>query len=371
MWLFSVFMFLIFIVLGVVSGLTPLFSRQSTPFGVSVRGRHDRIEEKKKSFALWNIIAAFLLGLPMFVFPLMEDSQQAEMISSIYMVAAILIFMLISFGLYLKYRKEIMAWKSREGEQTDPGEKKVVVDTSYHQKLEARSHWTFLIWQLVIIIIPVIIAMIFYDAIPDQIPINWDSQFQVNNWVDKSVWTVLALPGIQVLMIPVFNFSHHAIIKSKQRLSPLDPQKASEKSRRFREAWSGVLFIMTIATQILISFLFLYSLFGKDQSTWLLFTSILLYLLVVIAGPLYLTLKYGQAGEKLLDEEDQYYQDPDEEDAWKWGLFYVNKQDPSVFVEKRFGIGSTLNLARWQAWAFIGGLILFILLTLAWTFLLT
>lgn len=371
MWYFSLFMFLIFIVTGVISGVTPMYSRQSTPFGVAVRGRHDFIEEKKRSFAWWNIGASILVALPMFIFPFMENTERAEIVSSIYLLAAFLIFFLISVGLYFKYRKEIMDWKSRQEDQMIEGEKRVVVDTSYHQQLQARSHWSFALWQLVIIVIPVILAFVFYDAIPDRIPVHWDSQFQVDGWMEKSVWTVLALPGIQLLMIPVFNFSHHAIIRSKQRLSPLDPKKASEKSRRFREAWSRVLFLITLATQLLLSMLFLYSLFGRGRYMGLFIAGLLIYLLSTLAGPLYLTIKYGQAGEKLLDEEEQYYQDPDEEDYWKWGLFYINKEDPSVFVEKRFGIGSTLNLARWQAWLFIGGLLLFVLLTLLWAALLT
>jgi uncharacterized membrane protein len=28
---------------------------------------------------------------------------------------------------------------------------------------------------------------------------------------------------------------------------------------------------------------------------------------------------------------------------WVWGLFFVDREDPSIMVEKRFGIGYTLN----------------------------
>ena len=172
-------------------------------------------------------------------------------------------------------------------------------------------------------------------------------------------------------MIPVFNYSNHAIVKSKQRLSPLDPVKASEKSRRFREAWSNFTFAITIATQLLISILFLYSLFSQGENTWILIATIAIYLVFTLGGTLYLTFKYGQAGEKLLGEEEQYYQDPDEEVQWKWGMIYYSKEDPSVFVEKRFGIGSTLNLARWQAWLVVLGILLFIVLTIIWSIALT
>ncbi|MBV8199549.1 MAG: DUF1648 domain-containing protein [Acidobacteria bacterium] len=35
---------------------------------------------------------------------------------------------------------------------------------------------------------------------------------------------------------------------------------------------------------------------------------------------------------------------------WKAGIFYVNPDDPAIFVEKRFGIGYTLNFAHPVSW---------------------
>ena len=58
----------------------------------------------------------------------------------------------------------------------------------------------------------------------------------------------------------------------------------------------------------------------------------------------------------------------DEERFLKWGVLYYNPEDPSLFVEKRFGIGSTLNMARWQAWLFIAGLLAFVVLTIVLSF---
>ncbi|GAA0359606.1 DUF1648 domain-containing protein [Alkalibacterium iburiense] len=371
MWVFSILMFFIFIIMGITTGLTPLFSRQATPFGVAVAGKHTFVEKQKKRFALWNVSASVVLGLPLFLIPFMEDAERAEWASAIYVTAGMGVFLFFSFILYLKFRSNILKWKQSLPEVEQKKAKRVVVDMNYHQKLKAKSHATFFIWQLAIILIPVILAFAFYDRIPEEIPIHWDSQFEVTRTISKSIWGILALPGIQVLMIPVFNYSNHAIVRSKQRLSPLDPKEASEKSRRFREAWSNFTFGITIATQLLLSSLFLYSLFSQARFNWFLITVIILYLLFTVGGTLYLTLKYGQAGEKLLEEEEQYYEDPDEESQWVYGIFYYNKEDPSVFVEKRFGIGSTLNLARWQSWLVVVGIVLFIVLTIVWSITLT
>lgn len=35
---------------------------------------------------------------------------------------------------------------------------------------------------------------------------------------------------------------------------------------------------------------------------------------------------------------------------WKLGIFYLNPEDDSIFVPKRFGIGYTLNFARPVSW---------------------
>lgn len=371
MWLFSIIMYMTFIIMGVVTGLTPLFGRQSTPFGVAVAGKHEYLEERKKKFAIWNILTGLILGLPVFFFPTMTDTAQAEMTTSIYVIVGIIIFLIVSALLYLKFRSDVKKWKETlpQGEQQKA--KKLVIDMNYHDKMNTKSHFTFFIWQFIIILIPIVIAFAFYDRIPNEIPVNFDAEFNVNRTITKSFWGVLALPGIQILMIPVFNYSNYAIVKSKQKLSPLDPKEASEKSRRYREAWSNAIFAITIATQLLISFLFLYSLFGQGRMTWMLITVIVVFLLFSIGLPLYLTVKYGQAGEKLLDEEEQYYEDPEEEAYWKFGVFYFNRDDPSVFVEKRFGIGTTVNYGNWKAWLFIGGIVLFTILIIVWSMALT
>jgi uncharacterized membrane protein len=42
---------------------------------------------------------------------------------------------------------------------------------------------------------------------------------------------------------------------------------------------------------------------------------------------------------------------------WKLGLFYVNRNDPAVFIEKGFGIGYTLNLGHPSTWVFLAVLV--------------
>ncbi|WP_276360618.1 DUF5808 domain-containing protein [Daejeonella sp. H1SJ63] len=55
--------------------------------------------------------------------------------------------------------------------------------------------------------------------------------------------------------------------------------------------------------------------------------------------------------------------DKQNNDLWRFGIIYYNPNDPSVWVEKRVGIGWTLNFAHVRSY-FIMGLILAIPLAL-------
>ena len=45
------------------------------------------------------------------------------------------------------------------------------------------------------------------------------------------------------------------------------------------------------------------------------------------------------------------------DDAWKMGLFYYNPGDPALMVEKRMGIGYTLNFGNRLSWFMMAGLL--------------
>lgn len=50
--------------------------------------------------------------------------------------------------------------------------------------------------------------------------------------------------------------------------------------------------------------------------------------------------------------------DRTEDRYWKGGVLYFNRNDPALLVEKRFGIGYTLNFGHWVAWVFMGAILL-------------
>lgn len=367
MWLFYSIMIGIFLILGFVNGLTPYYSRRGTPFGITVPSSHQQdsfIQMRKKRFFIQNVLLSILLSIPIVFFSNFEDQTAQDMWSGIYVIGAMLVFLVLTFILYLKNRKAIQLWKKEEQIIVETKKERIVVDTNYHRDLNAVSTRTIVIVQLVIVLISVAVIGFFYDRIPNQFPIHWNSQNIPDRSVEKSPLSVMMMPTMQLLMIPVLAFSHYAFIKSKQKLLANYPQITSYQSKKFRRAWSINFLVTSIATQLLLTSTNFFSLFfAEDMAFGWMGLLIGIFIFGIVGYSSFLTWKYGQGGEKLvfseIDEPVEEVTEVDEEKYWKLGVFYYNPDDPSIFVEKRFGIGSTINLARWQSWACITGLVLF------------
>lgn len=48
------------------------------------------------------------------------------------------------------------------------------------------------------------------------------------------------------------------------------------------------------------------------------------------------------------------------DDRWRWGLFYVDRNDPALFVQSRCGAGYTLNYGRMVAWPISLGVLVYL-----------
>jgi uncharacterized membrane protein len=91
---------------------------------------------------------------------------------------------------------------------------------------------------------------------------------------------------------------------------------------------------------------------GLPAAMW-----VLTVLLVVLAvgGSIYLALRYGQGGSRL---EQTAASAPltnglADNRHWILGSFYVNREDPSILIEHRFGLGYTLNFGNGKAVALL------------------
>ena len=79
--------------------------------------------------------------------------------------------------------------------------------------------------------------------------------------------------------------------------------------------------------------------------------------LVFVALVTIISLVMGQSGARLFPDTTATGMSRDDDEHWLLGTIYCNHDDPSIFVPKRFGIGWTSNVARWETWALVAGIV--------------
>jgi uncharacterized membrane protein len=86
-----------------------------------------------------------------------------------------------------------------------------------------------------------------------------------------------------------------------------------------------------------------------------------------VGGSIYIALRYGQGGARLekARADTPLTNGLANDRNWVLGMFYVNRDDPSFLVERRFGLGYTLNFGNRKAVVLLAGFIGLILVLTA------
>jgi uncharacterized membrane protein len=179
-----------------------------------------------------------------------------------------------------------------------------------------------------------------YAGAPAVIPTHFDFNGHANAFAPKSIGSFFALVWVQLFMAVFLTGIALLLIGSKAI-----PGQAEE---RFRRIWLRVLFgikTLTIAYLGLIAALIGSNSGATTLSPALLFIPAAVFLLLVLGGLTVVAVRTGQGGSRLGTPEETAT-DRMNDRYWKLGVIYVNRDDPSVFVEQRFGIGWTLNVGN-------------------------
>jgi uncharacterized membrane protein len=185
------------------------------------------------------------------------------------------------------------------------------------------------------------------SALPQQIPVHWDARGEVDRYGSPgSLWVQLLFGAMACGVIGLlahFNLTRAKRVASTPELVEADAQLRSTISFGMIaiELWMAVLF----SSMALLPVLGL----AEEAGSFIRIGSIVF--VVAVVGWIVRLIRIRTAtpasghGDETADRH------------WKWGLFYVNPNDPSILVEKRFGIGYTLNFANRRAWMLLAVLL--------------
>jgi uncharacterized membrane protein len=222
-----------------------------------------------------------------------------------------------------------------------------------------------------------------WGQIPKVFPIHWGANGQPNNWATRSFAGVYGPLLIGAALCALMAFLAYAMLRWSRLIRV--GGAAGEGERRFRRVVVSIL----VAIEYFLALLFVWTGFlpmSHQQTGPPGFGPVLIFALTFTAAIVALMLWVGQGGTRLaLSAETESRSVPPLSDVvgahghaplhggesgtvapvgdrtadkyWKLGLIYINRNDPALFVEKRFGVGYTLNFGHPGTWVFLAVLV--------------
>ena len=361
-----VFLIAIIFLSGTLLAATPWFMKKGKCFAVTIPESAQvdvRFLAFRKRYAAAvlavTLICTVALGVVSnVVLGKMSSAADAASLNTILVaaiVAAATIPLIASFALMLHYRKKVKAIKREEGWRAETDEAVALIG------FEEAPVPPSLAWNVVyvpIVLITLALGLALYPSTPDLVPTHIDFAGNVNQWTPKDP-ALIAFPLlVEVFMAACFIFSHWMTIRSKKDVDPARPAISAYAYGAFARAEC---ILLLVGGSVLTAVLGIVMILMMTEFLSMLVTMVLIIVatLVFVGATIAFSIVYGQSGSRLvkrLEENGDIIADNDEH--WKAGIFYWNKDDASLILPKRFGVGWTMNWARPAAWVIVGGITL-------------
>lgn len=166
------------------------------------------------------------------------------------------------------------------------------------------------------------LALALWPSLPDPLPTHWNAAGRVNGWTPKAVvpWILFGLP--------LFVWGLLAVVG--RVAVPREPGLAAGS----RAAMAPLRGLLVAGVCVLQSAVLLVPRLGPGIFKPVLAAFLGLLVLAIV--------RMARKAKRLVPEAHRA--------NYKWGLFYVNAEDPRLLVPRLLGAGWTFNYARASAW---------------------
>ena len=335
MTIFSVVQILLIPISGVLQGIVPLLTRPELFFAVTVAPGFRASNDGRRILRRYRMILAVATVIALGVGAIGVTSEHPLLIT-----VTIFAQLMASFAGFFRARREtiphaVAPTTIREARLSDrdvPAPGGPLLQAGPFVLLGAMVIWLRAHW----------------DSLPARIPTHFDLSGQAIAWTERSAVNVYG-PLLSGLGMCLFLAALGQATARARRVHATGPTADAEA--RFRRTVLAVLLggeYLAATTFVLVEVPVI------GGPAWTLGLPAVLALAFLVIGVTALV-RLGQGGSRRVGAEaaGPPVGDRTPDSAWKWGVFYMNPSDPALLVEKRFGIGYTLNFGHRAAWVIV------------------
>jgi len=354
--------------------ILPILTRKSYLFGVKIPPEEQNCPEAKRlkkryvTICLVGGAAVFALIIIQYVtFPDMS------LIAAMYFP---LFFVVVQFAAFIPNWKRAVELKESHGWK--------VSSSSFAETKSSHSRgdlsevpWGWYVSSFMLIFASIVVALIKYPGLPDQIPTHFDANMQPDAWSDKSLLTVITMPLINLATAFLMFLLGTMFVKAKLQIDPQNPSLSFAQHRIYRKRMGHSIGFLTLGLTIGLALIGLKSIW-PDLSIpfWLIIALLFIPPMCLI----FVSILSGQGGcrikppiiakESPMNTSDMSTLDNTfgrgDDRFWVLGMFYHNPDDPAYIVEDRFGSNLGFNYSRLTVKIGAGLLLLLLLAVYLW-----
>ena len=226
------------------------------------------------------------------------------------------------------------------------------------------GNWPLQLGPFVILTAAAIFISRRWNSLPVRFPVHWGITGQPDRWATRDFLGVYGAMLTAFVLCAMLALLSYAMVHWSRQIRA--GGEAATNEARFRQVQIGILLSTEYLIALLFSWLSLLPLRSNPTmtpvATSLIFLGVLAYVVTII----WLLKHTGQGGVELagggagaeIPSGAPPIGDRTPDECWKAGMVYVNRDDPAILVEKRFGIGYTLNFGNPRSWLVLGAILI-------------
>ncbi len=334
----------------VIALVLPSINSPTVPFGVRVPALHatDPTIARQTRIYRWRVLVSGIVvaGIGVATYSVTREPLLLPL--------SVLAVVGVWNGCFALANHEIRAAKAAGGwyEGVRQG---IAVDTELRTD-PPRFPWLWLTPALIIIVVTVVIGVLSYPSMPATLVVHY-ARGVPNRLAAKSIGTAFSLVFVQIGATAVLGGIAAAIVRSSRSdLDPAHPVSSAHWHRQYLGLGAKALLglVAMIDLGLLGSALLMWT---GTVTAW----APAVIVVPILAGVAVTITVLGRHNRvRVENDEDTGIAHRDDDKYWRNGLFYVNREDPALFVPRRFGIGWSLNFGNPRAAILAAGIVVVI-----------
>lgn len=341
------------------------FTSKKVFYGVNIPEKYRDFEELKqidKSYKRGILISTAAILILQIALSLYANFTLSENLYLAAVTIPIILTVVLYYLIYYNSYKKVLIFKEKYISTINSelkSEKTQILDVDFiHERDKLVKKYSLIyIIPILLVVASSVYSFINYDKIPEMMPTHFNFRGIADGFTVKTKTSFFAQIGMQIVVMLLVYFSSVYSLKARVKIDKSNSKSDIAHTIKYLSHLASESFFLLLAMALLFSSIS-FGLVNQKINQMLVILSTVI-LLASIAPLLYTSYKLKKG-----NYSDVSYTVDDDDKYWLLGCLYYNPNDLAAFVQKRFGIGWTINLGSNKGKLMVACIVLMLVITL-------